>query len=132
HALFPYRRLFRSGRTADAPRRPLAAFWRPGPRRGGDPSLLGRRRGQHGAVAVVLRRGHHARRLHRLAQPRGAVVADLEPALDTGNGGAARLGDDLHGLGVERVGLVSRTATSLRPAGRPHDGPLVTHSPPTP
>src|SRR5690606_22824233 len=76
-----------------------------------------RRRCQHGAVAVVLRGGHHSRRLHRLDQPRGAVVADLEPALHAGDRRAAGLGDDLDRLVVQRVGLVARTAACLGQAG---------------
>src|SRR5690606_1620035 len=69
--------------------------------------------------------GDHAGGLHRLHQAGGAVVADLEPALDPRDRGAAGLGDDLHRLVVQRVGLVARTATGLRQAGGAHRGAVV-------
>src|SRR5215469_5951870 len=68
-------------------------------------SLLRRRRREHVARPVCLQRAHETRELHRFEQPRGAVVADLEPPLHVGNGGLALGGDDTDRLVVERVGL---------------------------
>src|SRR5579875_2575986 len=67
------------------------------------PSVPGRRGREHFAAAVRLERADDARRLHRLEQAGGAVVADLEPALDVRNGGFALLDDDADGLVVERI-----------------------------
>src|ERR1700719_3139966 len=57
------------------------------------------------AAAVGLQRTHQACRLHGLDQARRPVVADLETALDTGDGRLARLGDDAHRLVVQGIGL---------------------------
>src|SRR3569832_740983 len=58
-------------------------------------SILHRPRCDYLAHAVRSQRTHHARALHLLDHARRAVVTDLEPALHAGDGGAARLGDDL-------------------------------------
>src|SRR5207302_1366728 len=50
-------------------------------------SFLRRRRRQHVASAVGLQRTDQPRLLHRLEQPRGAVVADLQPPLHIRDGG---------------------------------------------
>src|SRR5688572_22890381 len=55
-------------------------------------SARGRRR-QHAAVAIMLLRRNHACGFHRLHQPRGTVVADLQSPLHAGNGGAPGFGD---------------------------------------
>src|SRR3569623_2512011 len=68
-------------------------------------SILHRPRCDYLAHAVRLQRTHLARALHLLDHARRAVVTNLEPALHAGDGGAARLGDDLHGLIVQRVAL---------------------------
>ena len=54
----------------------------------------------------------------RLEQARGAVVADLEPALHVGDGRLALGGDDLHGLVVQRILLAARRRRRLRAARR--------------
>src|SRR6185312_5972505 len=48
-------------------------------------SVLGRRGRQHFARAVRLQRPDESRDLHRLQEPRGAVVPDLEPPLYGGD-----------------------------------------------
>src|SRR5258708_15467571 len=48
------------------------------------------------AAAIGLQWTHQTCRLHGLDQARRPVVADLETALDAGDGGLARLGDDAH------------------------------------
>src|SRR3569833_2149072 len=81
------------------------AQWIHSSRQGVACSILHRPRCDYLAHAVRLQRTHHARALHLLDHARRAVVTDLEPALHAGDGGAARLGDDLHGLIVQRVAL---------------------------
>src|SRR5271156_6753320 len=68
-------------------------------------SLLRRRGTEDLPRPIRLQRPHQTRRLHGLHQARRPVVADLEPALHPGNRALARLGDDAHGLIVERIGL---------------------------
>src|SRR3569832_316274 len=59
----------------------------------------------HSSRQGVARSILHRPRCDYLEHARRAVVTDLEPALHAGDGGAARLGDDLHGLIVQRVAL---------------------------
>src|SRR5262245_626307 len=52
------------------------------------------------------RRRHDALALHALDHPRGAVVADAEPALQPGDRGLAMLGHEAHRHVVHLVGEV--------------------------
>src|SRR5205085_1954919 len=70
-------------------------------RRGGRRGGAGRGGGGRGGAAC---RPDHALDLHLLDDLGGAVVPDVEPALDHAGADLAGLGDDLHRLVVERVG----------------------------
>ena len=63
-------------------------------------------------------RTHHARCLHFLDHARGAVVADLEAALDVGDRRLARFRHDGHGLIVKRVGTITGGGNRFQPGYR--------------
>src|SRR5947209_2979194 len=68
---------------------------------------------QHLAAADVVRLSHESVLLHALDQPRRAVVADAELALQVGGGGFLAFGNDLDSLAVElrfRVVFTGRLA----------------------
>src|SRR5438105_14463715 len=69
----------------------------------GNPSLLRRPGRQHIARAIGLQRAHEPRLLHAFQQPRGAVVADLQPPLHVRYGGLALGRHDPHRLVVQRI-----------------------------
>src|SRR3569833_4028342 len=61
-------------------------------------SIFHRPRRDHIAHTIGLQRTDYAGPLHLFDHARGAVVADLEAALDAGDRRAPRFGDELHGL----------------------------------
>src|SRR2546430_7757168 len=69
----------------------------------GNSSLLRRRGRQHIARAIGLQRAHQPRLLHAFQQPRGAVVADLQPPLHVRYGGLALGRHHAHRLVVQQV-----------------------------
>src|SRR5262245_4976953 len=71
------------------------------------------------ALAGVVGLADDALFLHALHQRGGAVVADLQPALDVAGRGLAVAGDDLHCLGVEVAAL------RLAHAGRVEHGAVL-------
>ena len=71
----------------------------------GKGSVFGRRWRQHLAGAVGFQRADETGLFHGFDHPRSTVVADLEPALDTGDRRFAGLGHDAHGFVVERIQL---------------------------
>src|SRR5690606_14682736 len=83
--------------------------------------VLVRRRHQDLPGAVRLQRTDQSRRLHAFDHARGAVVPDLQPPLDAGDRGLARLQHDLHGLVVQgvllRVDLLHRRGVDPRQTG---------------
>src|SRR3569623_300045 len=66
---------------------------------------LHRPRRDHFAHTIGLQRTDHAGPLHLFDHARGAVVADLEAALDAGDRRTPRFGDELHGLIIKWIAL---------------------------
>src|SRR3569833_3453061 len=81
------------------------AQWIHSSRQGVVCSILHRPRCDYLANAVRLQRTRHARALHLLDHARRASISGVQRRLKIGYNRAARLGDDLHGLIVQRVAL---------------------------
>src|SRR3569833_1557358 len=68
-------------------------------------SIFHRPRRDHFAHTNGLQRTDHAGPLHLFDHARGAVVADLEAALDAGDRRTPRFDDELHGLIIKWIAL---------------------------
>src|SRR3569623_2748159 len=68
-------------------------------------SIFHRPRRAHFAHNIGLQRTDHAGQLHLFDHARGAVVADLEAALDDGDRRTPRFGDELHNLNIKWIAL---------------------------
>ena len=74
---------------------------------------------QYFPAAVGFQWAYQAAGLHFFDEPGRAVIADLEPALDIGNGCLAGFGNDPHRLIIKRVGIVGLVSSPGMSAAPP-------------